>query len=597
MTLLSDTCQAIRPLDKAIYQKISSDFTHRTNIDGLLADLVAQYEAVTHTTAPTVPKKCLILAAADHGVAEIGISAYPVETTVEMTKNYLIAHGAGANALANFAHADMIVIDVGIASDVSSIPNLVHAKINYGTKNFTEGPAMTHEEAVRALEVGIAIARDKVREGYRSFSLGEMGIGNTTSSAAICAAFTGLSAEAVTGRGTGISDARMRIKTKAVADALAVNRPDPNDGLDVLSKVGGYELGCLAGAILGAGACGAVVIIDGFNASAAAMIATALAPNVRDYMIGSHLSAEQAHVHMLRHLNLKPSIDMGLRLGEGTGAAIAQALLDHAIALYTGEQATIAAAPTTATLPSVEETIRAIRPLDENCASRCQLLIDNLSKPLGSLGMLERLAVRLAGIREEARPAKQGKQRLYIFREDVPPAVLAMAHATKTEVQTVLHSGDDSLAYGIHLAESAARDTIRMIGLALGSVADIDTMTGIILGASSRRIAVFLEDSASLTAAERAIRMNPLCRDYLFTAHLPQGKKLRDSMRMLALPSPLHLDLSAEKGLGALFGLTLMHAALHMLNDMKTFGEAGVTIAKDGPGTERQKQDIKGDTI
>ena len=591
MTLLTDTCRAIKPLDTALYQQISSDFTRRTGIDGLIADLASRYGAVTQSPMPTVPKKCLILAAADHGVAELGISAYPVETTVEMTKNYLIAHGAGANALANFAHADMVVVDVGIASDVSDIPNLVHKKIAYGTRNFTAGPAMTREEAVRALEVGIALVRDKVAEGCRSFSLGEMGIGNTTSSAAICAAFTGLSAEAVTGRGTGISDARMLIKTKAVADALAVNRPDPSDGLDVLAKVGGYELGCLAGAILGAGAYGAVVIIDGFNASAAAMIATALAPNVRDYMIGSHLSAEQAHVHMLRHLDLKPCIDMGLRLGEGTGASIAQAILDIAISLYTGEQATIAE-PQTATAVQTEPTIR---PLDRASSDRCQLLIDNLSKPLGSLGMLEQFAVRLAGIRKEARPPKQGKQRLYLFSPNISPAILAMAHAIKTEVQSVSHHGD--IACGINLAESAARDGIRMIGLALGDETDIDTMTGIILGASAHRIAVFLDSRASLTAAERAVKQEPLCRDYLFTAHRPQEENVRDLMHTLDLPAPLHLDLSAEKGLGALFGFTLMHAALHMLNDMKTFGEAGVTIAKDGPGSHRQKQDIKGDTI
>ena len=606
MTLLTDTCRAVMPLDTTLYQQISSDFTRRTGIDGLLADLVARYGAVTRALSPTVPKKCLILAAADHGVAELGISAYPIETTVEMTKNYLIAHGAGANALANFAHADMVVVDVGIASDVSDIPNLIDKKIAYGTQNFTTGPAMTREEAIRSLEVGIALVRDKVAEGYRSFSLGEMGIGNTTSSAAICAAFTGLSAEDVTGRGTGISDARMRIKTKAVADALAVNCPDKTDGLDVLAKVGGYELGCLAGACLGAGAYGAIVIIDGFNASAAAMIATALAPNVRDYMIGSHLSAEQAHVHMLRHLNLKPSIDMGLRLGEGTGAAIAQAMSDIAISLYTGEQATASdakpALPTGEQTTEKEATVldmevqaqQATRPLDSSTAARCRLLIDTLSKPLGSLGMLEQFAIRLAGIRQEMRPAKQGKQRLYVFG-DPSPAILAMAHATKTEAQTVRHNG--SVSYGTDLAESAARDGIRMIGIALAGDTDIDAITGLILGATARRIAVFLDSRASLLAAERAIKKEPLCRDYLFTAHLPQEENVHALMHTLALSTPLHTDLSAEKGLGAMLGFMLMHGALHMLNDMKTFGEAGVTIAKDGPGTQRQKQDIKGDTI
>ncbi|MBQ2114271.1 MAG: nicotinate-nucleotide--dimethylbenzimidazole phosphoribosyltransferase, partial [Selenomonadales bacterium] len=364
--------------------------------------------------------------------------------------------------------------------------------------------------------------------------------------------------------------------------------------------------GCLAGACLGAGAYGAIVIIDGFNASAAAMIATALAPNVRDYMIGSHLSAEQAHVHMLRHLNLKPSIDMGLRLGEGTGASIAQAMSDIAISLYTGEQATASDAKTA--LPTGEQTTekevtaldmevqaqQATRPLDNASCDRCRLLIDNLSKPLGSLGMLEQFAVRLAGIRQEMRPAKQGKQRLYVFG-DPSPAILAMAHATKTEAQTVRHNG--SVSYGTDLAESAARDGVRMIGIALAGDTDIDAITGLILGATARRIAVFLDSRASLLAADRAIKKDPLCRDYLFTAHLPQEENVRALMHALALSTPLHTDLSAEKGLGAMLGFMLMHGALHMLNDMKTFGEAGVTIAKDGPGTQRQKQDIKGDTI
>jgi NaMN:DMB phosphoribosyltransferase len=208
--------------------------------------------------------------------------------------------------------------------------------------------------------------------------------------------------------------------------------------------------------------------------------------------------------------------------------------------------------------------------------------------------MLEQFAVRLAGIREEMRPSKQGKQRLYLFG-DPSPAVRKMAHATKTEVQTISHHGD--IAYGISLAESASRDGIRMIGIALADDTDIDAMTGLILGAASRRIAVFLDSRASLLAAENAINTDPLCRDYLFTAHLPQEETVRALMHTLGLPAPLHLDLSAEKGLGAMLGFMLMHGALHMLNDMKTFGEAGVTIAKDGPGTQRQKQDIKGDTI
>ena len=596
MTLFSDTCRAIRPLDHAIYNAILTDLCHKTD-DGakFLAELAARYGAIVRSTSLAEPKKCLILAVADHGVSEIGISAYPVETTVEMTKNYLIPHGAGANALARFAHADMVVIDVGIACDVSDLPGLRHHKIASGTKNFTKGPAMTREDAIRALEVGISVVEEKLAEGYRCFSLGEMGIGNTTSSAAICAAFTGLPAETVTGRGTGISDARMLIKTKAVADALIVNRPDPTDGLDVLSKVGGFELGCLAGACLGAAAGGAIVVIDGFNATAAAMIAASLAPSVRDYMIGSHLSAEQAHIHMLKHLDLKPCIDMGLRLGEGTGASIAQALLDSAICLYSGADTTIQPAPSAPTdLPSAEAAVSAIRPLDESYRERCQLLIDNLTKPLGSLCQLEAMASRFAGIREELRPSKKGIQRLYVFSQTVSPLIRSMASFTKTEVQTV---SADTLEYGIYLADCAAKGGVRMIGLSGDDKQAVDTMTGIILGAAKNRMAVFLDDLASLTAAERAILHAPLCRDYVFTSHLPQEEDVRARLQSLDLPAYLHLGLAARAGLGALFGLLLMHAALHMLNDMKTFGEAGVTVAKNGPGTERQKQEVKGDTV
>lgn len=600
MTLLSQTCEAIRPIDESLRTRVFDRFCAKAGDNtGLLAELVSTYGAIRMTDDLTIPKKCMILAVGDHGVSELGISAYPIETTVEMTKNYLIAHGAGANALANFAHADMVVVDVGIASDVSTLPDLRHAKIAYGTQNFTHGPAMTREQAIRSLEIGIRLVKEKAAEGYHSFTLGEMGIGNTTSSAAICAAFTGLSAEEVTGRGTGISDARMRIKTQAVCDALRVNRPDPTDGIDVLMKVGGFELGCLAGAILGAAFTRSIVVIDGFNATAAAMIATAISPHVRDYMIGSHLSAEKAHCRMLEYLHISPCIDMGLRLGEGTGASIAQAILDSAIHLYTDNTAPTEYCVTLpTTLPDTDETIRAILELNETERERCRLLIDNLSKPLGSLCALEHMASRLAGIRGEMRPTKEGKQLLYVFASTVSPAIRSMAHYTKTSIAQIdITHQADSIAYGIYLADRAASDGIRMIGLAGHDLSSVDTMTGIILGAAKNRIAVFLDDLPSLTAAKRALRSAPLCRDYLFTAHLPQEKSLQNDLLQLGLPMYLRLTLSAANGLGALFGFLLMHAALHMLNDMKTFGEANVTIAKDGPGTMRQRQEIKGDTI
>lgn len=297
----------------------------------LLGEMAVRYAGIVGEVAPPVPKKCLVLTSADHGVAKLGISAYPVETTIHMTRNYLLSKGAVANALANHCGADLVVVDMGVAGDLSDVPGLIHRKIAWGTNNFAEGPAMTHAQAIEALEIGIEIVETQVQKGYRCFSLGEMGIGNTTCSAAILAAFAGLTAEEVTGRGTGISDARMQVKIDAVRQALAVNKPDPNDGVDVLAKVGGFEIGGLAGVILGAAAHNCLVVVDGFNASAAALIANAIAPLSKEYIMGSHLSAEQAHIRMLNKLGLKPYIDMGIRLGEAAGASLALNLLDGAI--------------------------------------------------------------------------------------------------------------------------------------------------------------------------------------------------------------------------------------------------------------------------
>lgn len=332
--LLRETIAAIRPLDAAAMAGV------RTRLDSLakppgslgrLEDMVRQYAGVTGEQRPAIPRKCMMLFAADHGVARRGVSAYPIETTIHMIRNYLVSRGAGANALAKFCGADILVVDMGVAGDVSAIPGLWHRKIAYGTADFTQGPAMTRQQAVQAIETGIAAVGDRVRRGYRCFSLGEMGIGNTTASAAIAAAFTGISPEQATGRGTGISDGRLAVKVAAVRQALLVNRPDPADGVDILAKVGGFEIGGLAGVILGAAAHRSLVVVDGFNAGAAALVATALAPTAKEYLLASHLSAEPAHIRMLEVLGLKAYIDMGLRLGEATGASLTMSLLDAAI--------------------------------------------------------------------------------------------------------------------------------------------------------------------------------------------------------------------------------------------------------------------------
>lgn len=346
MQLIQETLAKIGPLNLAVMNEVQVRLDNLTKPPGSLGrleDMVRQYAGVTGEVRPQLPRKCMVLFAADHGVARLGISAYPVETTVHMTRNYLVAQGAGANALANFCGADMVVADMGIAGDVSEVPGLLPRKIACGTRDFTEGPAMTRDQAIRAVETGIELVNEKIRQGYRCFSLGEMGIGNTTSSAAVVAAFTGISAEQATGRGTGISDSRLQVKIDAVRRALSLNRPDPADGIDVLAKVGGFEIGGLAGVILGAAASRALVVIDGFNAGAAALIAHALAPLCRHYMLASHLSAEPAHRRMLETLGLSPYIDMGLRLGEATGASLAMNLLDAAIKMV-NEMSTFAEA-------------------------------------------------------------------------------------------------------------------------------------------------------------------------------------------------------------------------------------------------------------
>ncbi|MBP2653694.1 MAG: nicotinate-nucleotide/dimethylbenzimidazole phosphoribosyltransferase [Firmicutes bacterium] len=332
--MLAETLSEIAPLDAAVMQVVEKRFDNLSKLQGSLGrleDMVVQYAGIIGDERPSIPRKCMVLACADHGVAKLGISAYPVETTMQMTRNYLVSKGAGANAMAKFSKADMVVIDMGIAGDMSDVPGLLHHKIAWGTKNFTEGPAMTRTEAISAIETGITVVDELVERGYRCFSLGEMGIGNTTSSAAITAAFEGLTPKEATGRGTGISDRRMRVKIAAVRQALAINNPDPEDGIDILAKVGGFELGALAGVILAAAAKRCIVVIDGFNATAAGLIANSLSPLCKGFMLASHLSAEPAHAKMLRVLGLEAYIDMGLRLGEGAGASLAMHLLDISI--------------------------------------------------------------------------------------------------------------------------------------------------------------------------------------------------------------------------------------------------------------------------
>lgn len=326
MNLLETTLKKIEDLTSQQFQDNNSVLANAGRL-GKLAEMTNKYLAIIGKRSIKRMQHCMVITSADHGVAKQGISAYPIETTMHMTANYLISKGGSANAFANYCKADMVVVDVGIAGDMKHVPGLWHRKIAYGTNDFTQGAAMTREQAIQAIEVGIEIVNQKVQEGYNCFSLGEMGIGNTTSSAAIVGAFTGLSPEEVTGRGTGISDSRMQVKLDVVRRGLAINQPDIRDGIDVLSKIGGFEIGALTGVVLAAAANKCPVVIDGLNTTASALIAQALHKNAKDYMFASHLSGEPAHIVALKLLDLEPCVDMKVRLGEAIGASIVMELL------------------------------------------------------------------------------------------------------------------------------------------------------------------------------------------------------------------------------------------------------------------------------
>jgi nicotinate-nucleotide--dimethylbenzimidazole phosphoribosyltransferase len=269
--------------------------------------------------------------AGDHGVVAEGVSKYPQEVTRQMVLNF-VRGGAGINAMARVCGATVIVVDMGVAGDLGELARegkIVSKRVAPGTQNIARGPAMTGEQAARAIEAGIEIVSN-LADAVDVFGTGDMGIGNTTPSAAVAAAITGAAPAEVTGRGTGIDDGQLALKVAVIQRALEVNKPDPADGLDVLAKVGGFEIGGIAGMILGAAARRKPVVIDGFISTAGALIAQALAPLAADYVIAAHRSAENGHKVMQRRLNKEPLLDLGMRLGEGTGAAMAMCLVEAA---------------------------------------------------------------------------------------------------------------------------------------------------------------------------------------------------------------------------------------------------------------------------
>jgi nicotinate-nucleotide--dimethylbenzimidazole phosphoribosyltransferase len=276
-----------------------------------------------------IRNKAVITCAGDHGVVAQGVSAFPQEVTPQMVYNFL-SGGAAINVLARHVGARVVVVDAGVAAEFEPQPGLAIKKVAPGTADMTVGPAMSRALAVQAIEAGIEVLEAEVARGLDLVATGDMGIGNTTPSSAIVAAITGQDVASVTGRGTGIDDAQLAHKVAVIERALAVNRPDPGDALDVLSKVGGYEIGAIAGVVLGAAAHRVPVVIDGFISTAGALLAGTLAPQARDYMIAAHASVEIGHRAALEHLGLCPCLDFDLRLGEGTGAALVLSIVEAA---------------------------------------------------------------------------------------------------------------------------------------------------------------------------------------------------------------------------------------------------------------------------
>ena len=303
---------------------------------GRLMDLSMDLAGMTRSMQPAVERKVVVTMAGDHGVTAEGVSKYPSEVTPQMVYNF-VAGGAGINALARQSGASVVVVDMGVAGgldDLVAAGKIVSKRVAPGTQNMAAGPAMSRDEAIRSIEAGIEVAME-LGSTTDVFGTGEMGIGNTTPSSAIVAMLSGQSVAEVTGRGTGIDDEQFQAKVAVIEKCLNVNNPDASDPIDVLAKVGGFEIGGIAGLILGAASMKKPVIIDGFISTAGALIAQVLSPASADYMIAAHNSVEQGHKVALGMLGKKPLLDLEFRLGEGTGAALAMNIVEAAVRVLT----------------------------------------------------------------------------------------------------------------------------------------------------------------------------------------------------------------------------------------------------------------------
>jgi nicotinate-nucleotide--dimethylbenzimidazole phosphoribosyltransferase len=327
----------IEPAQNDLLQKACLRLDSLTKPQGSLGRLEEFAQKLVLMTGQEIPypftKKVIFTFAGDHGVVDEGVSLFPKEVTIQMVYNFLRG-GAAINVLARHAGADEVVVDIGVDYDFGVEKDLLSRKVVKGTNNMRKGPAMTREEAQKCIDTGIELALEYAGKGYGIFGTGEMGIGNTTSSSAIASVITRATVREVTGRGTGITDETLVHKIKVIEDAIALNKPDPGDPIGVLAKVGGAEIGGIAGLILGAASKKIPVVIDGFISTAGALIAYAIEPAVKDYMFAAHNSVEKGHAIILEKIGLKPILDLDLRLGEGTGAAIGMFIIEAGLKIY-----------------------------------------------------------------------------------------------------------------------------------------------------------------------------------------------------------------------------------------------------------------------
>jgi nicotinate-nucleotide--dimethylbenzimidazole phosphoribosyltransferase len=332
---LERVIEGIKPLDEgamAAARARQDTLTKPLGSLGRLEELSIRLAGIKGEPVPRIVQKAIVTMVSDHGVTAEGVSAYPQAVTAQMVQSFLRGKAA-INVLARHVGARVVFVDVGVSSTLEPHPALVSRRIAHGTRNMASGPAMTRDQATESIMVGVDIVEKEVRRGLDIVGTGDMGIGNTTPSSAITAAITGEPVAKVTGRGAGLDDAHLALKVERIETALRVNRPDPSDPIDVLSKVGGFEIGGLSGVILGGAMHRVPVVVDGFISGAAALIAVALCPTAREYLIPSHVSVEIGHGVTLRHLGLRPLLDLEMRLGEGTGAALGIFLAEAAAKL------------------------------------------------------------------------------------------------------------------------------------------------------------------------------------------------------------------------------------------------------------------------